>query len=463
MAGEPVEMSTESAAHGHSAVRRRLEALLMRAAEWFPPLRHVLVPGGFARNVFLLAGGTVAGQLLAVATSPVITRLYTPHDLGLQSVFGSVLGVLGTVSFLSYEQAVPLPREDREAVHVVALCFGILAVIVLLTGVPALFFAPTVASWFGLADLGRYLWALPLALFTLSSYKALSYWAIRKGQFAVLARTKISQGIGQVTVHLGLGAARWGAFGLILGDIVGRGLGGVALGRILARDTAAPLRSVSWSGVRDAAVRYRKFPLLSTGSHLLSSSGLLGPVLIARFYGADVAGWVALCSLVVGGPLSLLSTATADVYLNRSAAIGKNDVRQQEILLGQLVARMAMLCLPFVLFMMATAHWLFPYMFGGQWTHSAVYLLPLAPMYFITAIASPTHPLLTVFERQELHLLREVLRAPLVLGPLLLAQYLSLEPVWGVACFAAGTSLFYLLSMVSVWWVVRAGHAPAEP
>ncbi len=79
-------------------------------------------------------------------------------------------------------------------------------------------------------------------------------------------------------------------------------------------------------------------------------------------------------------------------------------------------------------------------------------------MFLIMAIASPTHPVLTVFEKQEFHLLREVLRPPLVLGPLFLAEYLSLEPLWGVACYSAGTSLFYLISMISVWWVVRGGR-----
>ncbi len=357
-----------------NAVKRWLVGILTRAADFFPPLRRVLVPGGFARNVFLLAGGTVAGQLLAVATAPLLTRLYSPHDFGLQAAFGSLLGVLGTVSCLSYEQAVPLPGDDREAVNVVALCLGVLVALALVICVPALFFADTIGSWFKLPELGSYLWALPLALFVLSAYKVLSYWAIRKGQFATLARTKVSQGVGQVTVQLGLGAAQWGPIGLILGDIVGRGVGGFALARILSRDATAPLRSVSLARVKEVAVRFRKFPLWSTGSGLLSSSGMLGPLFIARIYGTDVAGWVALCTLVVGGPLSLLSSATADVYFNRSADIGKQDVRKQAHLLWQLIGRMAMLSLPFVVLMLATGHWLFPVIFGSQWAHSASYL-----------------------------------------------------------------------------------------
>lgn len=443
-------------------MKRWLTAAVTRLAVWFPPLGQLLVPGGFARNVFLLAGGTVAGQLLAVATAPLITRLYTPFDFGVQSVFGSLLGVLATVACLSYEQAVPLPKEDTEAVNVVGLCLGILAVLVVLVGIPVVLLPEMIGSWLRVPHVSSYLWALPLALFVLSGYKVMSYWAIRKGQFAVLARTKVSQGVGQVAVQLGLGVLRWGPIGLILGDVVGRSMGGVGLARILARDATTPLKSVSWARMQEVASRYRKFPLWSAGSGLLSSSGALAPVFIARIYGAEIAGWVALCTLVVGGPLSLLSSATADVYFSRSASIGKHDTKKQKQLLWQLVGRMVLLGSPFVLAMLATAHWLFPVIFGPQWTRSAAYLVPLAPMYLITAIASPTHPVLTVYERQELHLVRELLRAPLVLGPLLLAERLSLDPLHGIAWYSAGSSLFYLLSMVAVWWVVRGGREDAS-
>lgn len=37
----------------------------------------------FAKNVGILAGGTVAGQIIILAASPLITRLYSPEEFGM--------------------------------------------------------------------------------------------------------------------------------------------------------------------------------------------------------------------------------------------------------------------------------------------------------------------------------------------------------------------------------------------
>ena len=265
----------------------------------------------------------------------------------------------------------------------------------------------------------------------------------------------MSQGLGQAISQLGLGLLNFGPAGLIVGDIVGRSNGVFALSRMLSKDPALNVRAV-WRGrIREVATRYKKFPMFSSSSGLLRGVGSLAPLFIAQNYGPDVAGWVALSNLVVSGPLSLLSSAVGDVYFNESARIGKVDTRRQARLLWKLVARMALISAPFIGIMLLSAHWVFPVIFGPKWTQSALYLTQLAPMYFVMCIASPTHPILTVFEKQELHLLREITRAPLMLGPLVVAGWLALDPQSGLACYSLGTCVFYALSMIPVWHVVR--------
>ena len=60
--------------------------------------------------------------------------------------------------------------------------------------------------------------ALPLAdarsaFFGAGTYQALSYWAIRRRAFGRIARTKLSQGVGQVVTQVALGLARAGRAG----------------------------------------------------------------------------------------------------------------------------------------------------------------------------------------------------------------------------------------------------------
>jgi O-antigen/teichoic acid export membrane protein len=70
---------------------------------------------GFFRNVAILAGGTAIAQALNVLTAPIITRLYTPNDLGNLSVYISIYSILVVVASWRYETAIPLPKDDETA------------------------------------------------------------------------------------------------------------------------------------------------------------------------------------------------------------------------------------------------------------------------------------------------------------------------------------------------------------
>ena len=60
----------------------------------------------FYNNLFLLTGGSVAGQLILLAAAPILTRLYTPRDLGIAGVYISILGFMSVGCMLRYEMAV---------------------------------------------------------------------------------------------------------------------------------------------------------------------------------------------------------------------------------------------------------------------------------------------------------------------------------------------------------------------
>ena len=71
------------------------------------------MPGGaFGRGVAVLGGGAAAAQAIAVAASPILTRLYSPADFGVLAVYTSLVSLLGAVAALSYHQAIPLPEIE---------------------------------------------------------------------------------------------------------------------------------------------------------------------------------------------------------------------------------------------------------------------------------------------------------------------------------------------------------------
>ncbi len=65
------------------------------------------------KGVAVLAGGSVAAQLITAVAAPISTRLYTPADYGLAMVPGSVLGMATIVASGRYELAIPLALTMR--------------------------------------------------------------------------------------------------------------------------------------------------------------------------------------------------------------------------------------------------------------------------------------------------------------------------------------------------------------
>ena len=47
------------------------------------------------KGVLILGFGTVMAQLVGILSMPIITRLYTPSDLGVLAVYSSILAIIG--------------------------------------------------------------------------------------------------------------------------------------------------------------------------------------------------------------------------------------------------------------------------------------------------------------------------------------------------------------------------------
>jgi O-antigen/teichoic acid export membrane protein len=144
----------------------------------------------FARNVGLLASGTIAGQAIMLLALPILTRLFEPEAFGLLGVYMSLTMVLAVAACLRLEIATPLPEADADAINLVML--GILSA-TLIAAVLALgvMVAPDIIiRLLRQPEMKSYLWLLPVGVWLAALYSALQFWSIRKGRYGRVARTQ---------------------------------------------------------------------------------------------------------------------------------------------------------------------------------------------------------------------------------------------------------------------------------
>jgi len=411
--------------------------------------------GGFVRSVLTLASGTAVAQLLLALAVPALARLYTPAEYGVLAVYSSILTVLVVVASLRYEAAIPLPREESSAGSLLVLTLGIVLATGSVVSLLVWLLGGAFVSAVNVPALRPYLWMIPVAFFAAGTYQALSYWAIRQREFRRLARTRMSQGIGQAAAQIGLGLGGAGALGLIVGDVIGRvaGVGSLALAAWRTRPAERPTRA----SVREIAARYRRFPLLTTWAGLFNIGSLQLPsIVFSAAFGAAAAGLYALSFKLLVLPTMLVAQAVGQVFLSRAARLAAEPEQ-----LRQLTERTALglfaAGLPAYLAVGIAGPELFSLVLGREWLESGRYAQVLAPWFALWLVSNPLSGLLSVREWQGSALAFSAFELLLRLGALLTGAARG-SPMLAVTLLSAGG---VVIAGASIVRFLLAGHSSA--
>jgi O-antigen/teichoic acid export membrane protein len=426
--------------------------------------RKLGIAGEFGKRVMLIAGGTALGRALIILASPLLTRLYTPEDFGVLAVYLAFVGILGSIVCLRYELAIPLPVGRRAAANVLVLALSIGLAMSMLLGIATSLAGRPLLSSLGLSTFQPYLWLLPLGLVGVGSYQALSYWAIRRRSFRHIARTRISQAIGQVGIQLGWGMGPNGPLGLMLGALVGQAAGISTLGREAWRTDRSSFRAVRLRGLGRMLRRYRRFAIFGTGSALLNSAvRQLPALLLAAMYGPQFAGWYALSQRVIGMPMLLLGSAVAQVYFGEAARLARQDPVALRHLFLRLSARLLIVGVAALGVLVVAGPQLFGLVFGEQWRQSGLITQLLVMNYLGQFVVGTTSQTLYILERQDLHLFWDIFQITVILSIFLSATLLDWPPLLLIACYSFSMLLAYVVVFVLVLRLIGRNAQAAPP
>src|SRR4029077_17703014 len=175
------------------------------------------------------------------------------------------------------------------------------------------------------------------------------------------------QGGSQIAIQTGMGVLHTGPLGLFLGDAIGRMAGSLSLARLAWRSRGAS-QVARWNSIWSAAVRYRRFPFVSSGAALVGVAAYsLPPLLMAQLYGPRTLGWFALGDRVLGAPAVLIGQAVSQVYCVEAARLNVSNPEAVRTLFRRSMKRLLLLGLvPFLIFLLFGPS-LFGFVFGASW------------------------------------------------------------------------------------------------
>lgn len=336
--------------------------------------------------------GTGLAQAIPIAISPILTRLFTPEDFGVFAIYVAIVSIVSIVVTGRYEMAVLLPKNDRDAFHIVALSILVTLAISLLFLILILVFNTNIVAFIGNSKIANWLYWMPLSTMLVGIYSSISYWNIRKAQYRRLATGRIIQTASTTLVQLSAGLTKIGSIGLVIGQITGQFLATLIVAKSTSRNDRSMKDGLNKNRLIILAKKYKKFPMYLIVAQGLNTASSQAPIIfLGSIFGMVTAGHYGLIQRVMGAPMVLVASAIGEVFRQEASHAYRETGNCRKIYIATFVRLVALSIVPFgILFF--SAPFLFEFIFGESWRIAGEYTQILIPLYFFQFITTPiTH------------------------------------------------------------------------
>lgn len=357
----------------------------------------------YRKRLLTLMSGNAAGQVITVAISPILTRLYTPEAFGQFGIFLSLVAILSVFATLRFERGIVVAgsaREQRSLLLMIsilsAVAGGVLTVISL--GIPlewlqdnASTHLTVLRSWGGIIGLAVTLTGLEIAL---------RHLALKRGHFGVMAASRVGHSGVQGGGQTAMGLAGW-QMGLTLGAVLSLAFRVCWLAYALSRDLKLAFRT-SLANVRAAWRRNKDFPKYMIAASLctsLISQGLM--VLGGALASAAVVGQLYLAHRMLVLPMSLLTRSVTDVNFKEFSEM--DVLRIRHIYLSRVKRLIYWGTGPFLVAFLVSP-FIYPFVFGDEWQAAGRFAQLLIPGLWVQFSVSPFGPIFWILKRNSLFL-----------------------------------------------------------
>ena len=345
--------------------------------------------------------GTAIAQAIPILISPILSRLYTPDDFGVLALFMSIAVVIGVIATGRYELAIMLPEKKRDAYNILALALFLTLLISGLTLVLVVIFKRPVALFFEEPGIEPWLFLLPVVVLFTGTFQAFNYWSTRHKTFKRNAAGRVSQSTVMTATNLGMGVAKAGSFGLIMGYIIGQAVAAL----VLAWQTIVHFKEfrneVSRKEIIENAKRYKNFLKINTPHAFIDSLQNNGIIyLIMYYFSKTILGSYAFAFRVLKAPVGLVGNAIYQVFYQK-ATEALNSGQPIQPLVRRIYRNLFLIGFPVFLLLFIFAVPVFSFVFGDEWKTSGEIAQVLMPWLFLNFMANPVSSITIIMNRQR--------------------------------------------------------------
>lgn len=391
----------------------------------------------FIRNVFIVVSGTAAAQLITMAFSPIITRIYGPEAFGLLGVFMALVAILSPIAAGTYPLAIVLPKSEEEAIGIVNVSVYGAIIMSLLSFIVIVIFHQQIVWAFNIETISNFLYLVPLVLLFAATLEIVKQWLLRTKKFRLTAKTTFLNALVINSAKVGIG---W-FFPVAIVLVVIATITSLCHTILLLIGDKSLKNKVfvykyRYIDLKRIVKKYKDFPLFRAPQTFLNALSQSLPVLLlSTFFGPASAGFYTLGKTVLGAPTQLIGKSVGDVFYPRIAEAANKGENLLKLIIKATLALAVVGILPFGI-VVAFGPLLFGFVFGDEWIVAGEYARWLALWSFFAFINRPSAKAIPVLKLQGYFLIYEIVSTILRAGVLIMGFYLFQSDIIAVILFS---------------------------
>lgn len=398
----------------------------------------------FLKSIMVLISGNVLGYAVNLITLPLVSRIYTPAEIGeYDLILSSGRFVIELIS-LGLLIAIMLPKDDKKAKQlcqlILALNLGSLTILLIVffcIRESYQLFATSVSYTFSLVLLALYL--------LVYNMQSLFYsYTNRKKLYRVLFWNPLLLAATNAGISILLGLMGWGTGGYLLGTIFSYTVCVVHMGRYISPFST----EISLTAWKQRLVEYKEIVLVQLPANFISQAGNeISAQYLGRMFGTAILGGYSMATKILNIPVSVLSVpVNRVVYQTMTEKANKGD-SVGDFIFEILEKNIKIALLP-VGILIITGEKLIPLVLGNSWLGAGEYIAVLGSIYLLKFCSACVSGTFVVMGRQRLSLLMSFVNLA-KFGICFGISYVMNATVFHtIAFYAVVECLFQLLNLV---------------
>lgn len=353
------------------------------------------------KSLKTLIKGSLIANLITIIISPLITRLYSPHEFGVYTLFITIITLFGPILNMKYDMAIVNSKEKKEEFNLITIAFLI-----------GLFTSVTISIFYSIyvwlvTDIKYYI-CLTICLFLLiitSINNVLVSINNKQQEYKLMSNVTIIKSLSNSFFSSIFGFLKFSFYGLITAQIISL-INGTYKQSEFIRKKFSDFSFVSIREIKENFQKNINFMFFTASAAFLTTSIYSSIILFITYeYDAKELGFYSLGYRILGLPFSIISLNVAKVFYER-AVKNKKEFRKT---FKETLKVLLFVITPIILAIAIAAPLSFGYIFGSEWRKAGIFILILSPMFFTKLISESLNTTYIVMNKQNLEFYYQII------------------------------------------------------